>query len=147
MSLKNYKNGFGFTTIELVATIAIAAIVVTIVTLSFGKINDRQALDKSALNAVSVLNEARNLTLSSLNAERYGVRVLENSLVILPTYATTTLNSLTGIRNVNLNGGGNTVYFDKLTGRTSQSGTFEIYLKAATTTFRTININGNGVAQ
>ena len=141
-----YKNK-GFTILEMLMAIAIGAIVVTIITLSFGKLNSEQALDKSAMTVVSVLDEARSLTLASLNATRYGVRLEDSQVIILPTYATTTINALVGIRNINLNGGGDTVYFERLSGATLQSGTFEVYLKNSSTTFRTISINTNGLAE
>jgi len=137
----------GFTIIEILLGLAIMAITVTIVVLSFAKINEKQALDKSVLLVTSVLDLARTKTLAGEGALRYGVKLEEDQVVLLPTYATTTLNSLVGVRNVNLNGGGNTIYFERLTGETNQSGSFEIYLKNATTTYKTVNVNQNGLAE
>ena len=55
----------GYTLLELLIAIVIIAIAVTIVALSFSKLNKHSALDKSADLVVSVLNEARALTLAS----------------------------------------------------------------------------------
>lgn len=150
------KKSSGFTLLETLMVLAVAAIIITIVALSFGGLNASQALDKSVRNVISVLDEARNKTLSSSDDSRYGVR-LESGQVILfrgssyvstdPDNEVSELHSLVGIRNVSLSGGGTSVVFDRLTGATSQSGTFEIYLREASTTYRTISIARTGVVE
>lgn len=150
------KKSSGFTLLETLMVLAVAAIIITIVALSFGGLNASQALDKSVRNVISVLDEARNKTLSSSDDSRYGVR-LESGQVILfrgssyvstdPDNEVSKLHSLVGIRNVSLSGGGTSVVFDRLTGATSQSGTFEIYLREASTTYRTISIARTGVVE
>jgi prepilin-type N-terminal cleavage/methylation domain-containing protein len=146
----------GFTLLETLLVLAVAGILITIVTLSFGGVNASQALNKSAKNVVSVLDEARTKTFSSSDDSRYGVR-LEDSRVILfrgssyvstdPENEISELHALVGIRNISIAGGGASVVFDRLTGATSQFGTFEIYLKNATATYRTISIARTGVVE
>jgi|SRR3989344_7525463 len=126
----------GFTTIEIITAIAISGIVVTIVALSFGKLNDNRALDKAALTAISAFDEARSLALSSSDGNQYGVNIQSMAL-----------DQRVAVRNISLTGGGSNVYFKKLTGTTDQTGTFEIYLKASTTMYRKINIAATGLAE
>ena len=126
----------GFTLLEILFGIAILAIAITIVTLSFSKINENIALDKSVDIAILVLDEARSSALAAKSGSQYGVNI--ESLQ---------LNPLVGIRNISLSGGGTSVIFNKLTGATSQSGSFEIYLKETSTTYKTINISTTGIIQ
>lgn len=146
----------GFTLLEILLGLAVAGIMVTIVTLSFGGVNSAQALDKSARLVVSVLDEARSKTLSSADDSRYGVRIEEGRVILFkgssyvstdPENEVNDLNALVAIRNITLAGGGASVVFDRLTGATLQSGNFELYLKAAPTTFRTISIARTGVVE
>ena len=148
--------GGGYTLLETLVVVAISTIIITIVTLSFGGLNSAQALDKSVRNVLSVLDEARSQTLSSLDDSRYGVRI-EAARVILfkgssyvasdPENEEIELHSLVGIRDISLAGGGTSVVFDRLTGATSQFGSFELYLKEASTTYRTISIARTGVVE
>jgi prepilin-type N-terminal cleavage/methylation domain-containing protein len=146
----------GFTVLEILVAMGILGMAVTIVTLSFSRLNENQALDKSVDLAVSVLNEARSLTLSSVDSSRYGVNLESDQLVLFkgssfsssaPDNVTTSLNALVGIRNISLSGGGSSVVFDRLTGATNNSGTFELYLKNASTTYSTVTVNATGVVE
>ncbi len=146
----------GFTLLEILFAIAIITIAITIVTFSFSKLNSQQALDKSADLVVSTLNEARSLTLSSKGDSQYGVH-LEASQVVLfvgstysssaPTNVVTSINSLVGIKNITLVGGGADIIFKRLTGGTDQTGTLEVFLIANTGSFHTITISGTGVVE
>lgn len=135
---------------------AIAAALTTFVALSFSKVNETEALDKNADLVVSVLTEARSMTLSSINGYSYGVHFDENQVVLFQgnvynstasTNFPTSLNSLVGIQNVSLVGGGNEVLFNKLTGATAQSGTLQVYLQSATTTYKTVTISPTGITE
>src|SRR3989338_2100856 len=127
-----------FTVLEILVAIAIITLVVTIITISFSKLNSAQALDKSATLVTAVLDEARSLTLSSKGDSQYGV-YLEASQVVLfkgatysqpdPANVVTSLHSLVGLRNITLSGGGTSVVFKRLNGNTDETGTAEIFLK------------------
>lgn len=148
--------GQGFSVLEILVAVSIITLAVTIVTFSFSELNSKQALEKSATLVVSILNEARQLTLSSVGDSQYGVH-LEDSLVVLfegpaylssdPSNIVTELNSLVGIRDVVLSGGGTSVVFERLTGDTSQTGTAELFLKADPGTFLTVTVSGTGLAE
>jgi prepilin-type N-terminal cleavage/methylation domain-containing protein len=146
----------GFTLIEMLLAIVLLGIAVTFVVLSFGKLNAEQALDTSVESAVSVFSEARSMTLSSVNDSQYGVH-LESAQVVLfkgSSYSSsdsanvpTTLNSQVALRNITLSGGGSDVVFNRLTGATAKTGTFELYLKSATTTYKTLTVGATGLVE
>jgi prepilin-type N-terminal cleavage/methylation domain-containing protein len=146
----------GFTMMEVLMGLVIIGILVTIVSLAFGKVNSGQALEKAASSALSVLDEARTMTLSSVDGSQYGVRIEDAQLVLFrgasysaadPENVPSALNPLVGVRNVSLAGGGSSVVFQRLTGATTQYGSFEIYLRAATTTYKRITVSATGVSE
>ncbi len=144
----------GFTILEMIIAIGLIGIAVAIVSLSFSKINSNKALEASASLSASVITEARSKTLAGENAAQHGVYVGDDGLVSFRgatynpldmTNSSTTLNSLIGIRNINLAGGGRSIVFQKLTGVTTQSGSFEVYLKSDPTQFKLVSINQLGI--
>jgi len=156
MFIFNKLRNKGFTLIEVVLVLALGALVTGFVVLSFSKVNATEALDKNTDLVVSVLNEARTMTLSAIGDTRYGVHFDSNQVVRFQgtSYATTTssnvqstINTQVGIRNIALNGGGTNVAFDRLTGGTTQSGTIQIYLKSATTTYKTVTVSVTGLIE
>src|SRR3989338_319125 len=116
----------GFTIFEILFAVAILGIAITIVSLSFSNINQSTALEKSVDTAISVFNEARSLTLASKDRTSFGVRIEPSQLILVPT---------------------DTVTIKRLSGATDNFGTFEIYLKNATTTYHTITISATGITQ
>ncbi len=141
---------------ETLVAMVILGICITIVVLTFGKLKSSQALDKDAELVSSVITEARSLTLAGSSASRYGVNIQDSQIVLFvgDSYATATpsniitpLNSMVGIRNVSLNGGGTSLIFDRLTGSTSNFGTFEVYLRSATTSFKKISVGLTGIVE
>jgi len=146
----------GFTILEILIALAILAMALTVTFFSFSRFNSSQALDKSADAVISILEEARSRTLSSVGASQYGVELEEFEVVLFkgatysladPNNVITSLNTLVAIRNINLAGGGTSVVFKRLTGSTDEVGTAEIFLKASPTTFRTITISNTGVVE
>lgn len=146
----------GFSVIELLFAIAILSVAISIVVISFSKLNSSKALKQSASLITSVLNEARSLTLSSANGSQYGVH-FESSQVVLfkgasfspadPLNIPTEINPLVGIGDVELSGGGTNVVFRRLTGETAESGTIELFLKSSPETLLIITINAAGLAE
>ncbi len=128
----------GITLLEILFGIAIALGATTIVAISLTRVNQNAALETSVDTAISVLNEARAMTLASKNALPYSVSIEAGQLG---------LHTLTDVRNINIAGGGSTITFKRLTGSTDNYGTFEIYLKEATTTYKTIKIDATGIVE
>ncbi len=142
--------------LEIMFVVAIAALAVTIITISFYKLNSSQALDKAAALVVSTLDEARSLTLSSKDASQYGVHFEPSQVVLFKgaTYSPSDsgnvaadVHSLVSLRNITLSGGNTSVVFKRLTGNTDETGTVEIFLKAIPETFRTVIISGTGIVE
>ncbi len=146
----------GFTLLEILFTIVILSIIVTIVTFSFSRLNSSKALDGSANLVVSTLNEARTLTLSSVGNSQYGVHFADSEITLFkgstysssdPSNVATELNSLVGLRNIILFGGGMDIVFKRLTGRTDKSGTLQVFLKDSPENFLTITVSSSGVVE
>ena len=146
----------GFSLVEILFAIAIIAVAITIVSLSFSRLNSNIALESAQESVVTVFNEARSLTMLGKNEYQYGVNIQTSQLVLFrgtsyssgnATNVLVPLNAAVGIRNINISGGGSSVVFNRLTGATTNTGTFQIYLVDATTTAHTITINGTGVVE
>ncbi len=146
----------GLTLIEILVAVSIVALAVTIITISFSRLNSSQALDKSAILITSLLDEARSLTLSSKGDVQYGV-YFENSQAILfkgavysptdPDNVRVKPHALVEFGEIVLSGGGTSIIFKRLTGDTDQTGTIKVFLKSSPTTFRTITIGATGIVE
>lgn len=145
----------GFTLVELVAVLAIAAMLASIIVTSFSKFRSSKVLDTTTENILSVLSMARGDTISAQDGYQYGVH-FESSKVVKfrgATYSSGdsvneifTLDSAIEVSSIALSGAGADVVFDRLTGKTSQPGTVTVRIKNDTTKTRTITILGTGVA-
>lgn len=140
----------GFSLIEVLVVIAIVGVIIGIVTLPFMAFRQQQALQNSTNGLVAVLNDARTKTFAALNNTTYSV-YLTSSAAILFTgtvydSAAATNESYTFESPVtaswSLQGGGDTISFDRLKGSTSQYGTISLTLLGGAT--RTVTINALG---
>ena len=153
---KNFSLQKGFTLIEILIVITVLAMISTLIFASFSKFNSAQILNGTTQTVLSILDEARALTLASKNNLSYSVH-FETSKVVLfkgTTYSAsdtdndvTILNNRVTVSDISLNGGGSDVLFDKLTGKTSQSGTITITLTSDANRFKTIKIGTAGVSE
>ncbi|MBX4200413.1 hypothetical protein KW790_03075 [Candidatus Parcubacteria bacterium] len=146
----------GYTIFEVTIIIAIMVLLVIMVIASFYSFNSSQALDKSTLQVVTALNDARSSTVSSQGATQYGVHLQDDQAVIFKggTYSSSdannvsvTINSRVEITNISLTGGGSDVLFDRITGATTASGTLRVDIRATPTTYRTISISKTGIIE
>ncbi|TAL49355.1 hypothetical protein EPN83_01235 [Patescibacteria group bacterium] len=146
----------GFTVAELVVIIGIMALVLTLTYASFANLGKREVLDKEALQVVSILNEARSLTLASEGASQYGVH-FETAQVVLfrgfsysstdPQNKTVPLHDRVVISAINLTGGGSEVVFERLTGTTGESGTTTLSLKSDAGQTKSVVIFATGITE
>ncbi|MBI5798339.1 MAG: prepilin-type N-terminal cleavage/methylation domain-containing protein [Candidatus Yonathbacteria bacterium] len=143
----------GFTLLELLIVIAILAIIIASVLPSLINFSRSSLLNTETQEAVTLINRARLLSVSSKNDNRFGVHFEAGKLVLFQgaIYTTgvstneehvfdTRLTSTTTI-----NGGGSEVLFAKVTGSTSQNATTTLFV-VGTTASTTILIRQTGVA-
>ena len=146
----------GFSVAELLVVIAVIAILAALSASSFVNLNKTEAVDKTALLAISALDEARSLTLASKNSSQYGVH-FEDSKIVLFTGATYSsgdssnqvnlLNSVVRTSAINLTGGGNEVIFNRLTGATGENGSVTFSFRSDSTVTKTVTIYTTGAAE
>lgn len=146
----------GMTMIELLVALGILSFLFMMTTKTFQTANSGEALDTNALKVSAELNEARSLTLSSKNADQFGVHFATSSITLFEgtsfvsgsaTNTVSTLNPLVQISSITLSGGGSDVIFQRLTGKTSQSGTITLSLIGSPSSTKTITIYATGIVQ
>ena len=157
---KNFKNRkqkscSGFSLIEMIVAIAIGAVLVAAVVVSFSSFRNSKIVDISADQILSVINEARVKAVSSEDYSRFGVRFEANRVALFkgeifiepnPSNIETPLSSLVEISNISLNGGGSDIVFQKLTGKTSGYGSLRVRLKSDNNKYKTISVKSTGIA-
>jgi len=156
--MKKVFHNKGFSLIETLIVFAIIAIISAITYAAFSSLKNDEILKKEANNLVSILEDARSLTISGKDASNHGVffDILGNRTVSFagdsydpnsPANREYLLDSAVVILEVNLNGGGNEVVFKRLKGETENSGSVILGLSSATSTTETITIYPTGTVQ
>ncbi|MFA4890139.1 MAG: prepilin-type N-terminal cleavage/methylation domain-containing protein [Candidatus Paceibacterota bacterium] len=144
----------GFTVIEIAIVVVILAVLTAMAITSFSGFRQNQLLNSDVNKAVSIINEARSKTLSSQDFSQYGVHFETTKLALFkgatyvassPDNASSTLSSFIEISEISLAGEGSDVIFQKLTGKTDQSGAITFRVKADTSKTKTINISSTGI--
>jgi len=124
-----YKTGI--TIVELLIVFAIIAIMATVVFAQLAKTRENQVVKSAVADVLSVLNKARTQTLASLNSSEYGVRFESNKVIIFKgkVYSSSNLSNVitniispATISTITLIGGGAEIYFNRLSGAPSTSG-------------------------
>ncbi len=145
----------GFTAIELLITLSILVILTIIIFTSMNSFRNNKALQMVSEDILSLLDEARGDTLSAKDGYAYGVHFESSKIVLFrgTAYSSSDLNNKTvdvdnavDVYNISLVGGGQEIIFQRLTGKTSQTGTVMIRLKADTSKTKTVTIEASGVA-
>lgn len=146
----------GFTFIELVIVVAVMGLIVAIVIPTLSKFKEQQSLKNTVDDVVSLLNQARSDTLSSLAGTNYSVYFESNKATYFvgssfvagtPTNKVALFSDVADVPvqdGLTLNGGGSIVTFDRLTGATSQYGTIKIQLVADPTIYKVITVSKTG---
>lgn len=145
----------GFTVLEFLVSMSILVVLATIIFASVSTFRNNKGLQIVAEDILYLLNEGRNNTLSAKDYYSYGVHFEPSEITVFrgATYSSSDLNNKTvevdrsvEISNINLVGGGQDVLFQKLTGKTSQSGAVTIRLKSDNSKTKTIIIEASGVS-
>ncbi len=151
MNLLKYK---ATSLITILAIIAVMGLLVAIIVPSLTNSRQRQSLNGSTDDIVSLLVTARSQTLSSYNSRNYGVHFTSTSITLFtgPTYNVNatdnivkTLDTGVSLSTISLTGGGSDVIFDRLKGSTSQYGTIVVQVSGSVAYLKTITISSTGL--
>ncbi len=145
----------GLTLIEILMAISIIIVISSLALMSLSSFRSQQVLKSTTVDIMSILNKAKQNTLSSLNSTNYGVHFESGrvTLFVGPTYSqgigtneVTVFDQAVEIPTVGgINvGGGSDVVFERLTGETL-GGTIVVQLKSNTSKQKTITINKTGI--
>ena len=150
-----HRKNSGFSLIEIVIAMAIGAVLVAAIVVSFSSFRNSKIVDVSADQVLAVINEARVKTVSSEDYSRFGVH-FETSRVVLfkgdvftepnSSNTETPVSPLVEISNISLNGGGANLVFQKLTGKTGNYGSLRVRLKSDNNKYKTISVKSAGIA-
>lgn len=142
----------GITIIEALVIISIIGILVAIVISQFAKTRENQVLKSGVQDILSSINKARTQTLSSLDSSEYGIHFQSDQVIIFKGKVFSAgagdnesiiLTTPASISAISLTGGASDVYFNRLSGSPSKTGTVTI----STTSFnKIITISATGIA-
>lgn len=146
----------GITILEILMIIAIIVILIAVIVPNLANFRNERTLNNTTSDIISLLNEARNNTISSYNSNSYSVH-FESSRVVYftgsvfdnndSTNESVNLDSSVTIPasgGINLNGGGSDVNFARLTGDTNNYGTIIVRLTSDATKQKIITISKTG---
>src|SRR3989344_1590177 len=145
----------GFTFIELLVVIGMIAVLASGALIAYRAASGGIELKTNAFKIVDVLNLARQRTIASLGASSYGVHFEASQFVLFKGADYSALDSdnifyvlpdALEIADIVLVGGGSEVVFDRITGKTAQSGSLKARLASDTSKFKIINILSSGRA-
>lgn len=150
----------GFSIIEMMIVIVIVSIISAIVLVSLASFRNEQALKNTTVDIVSLLNKARQNTLSSLNSTNYSVHFESDKAVLFSgnTYSSgdsgnevinfSSVVTIPASGGINISGGGSNINFDRLTGSVSNGtidSTIVVQLVSDSSKNNTITISKIGI--
>ena len=143
----------GFSAIEILIVLVIVTILALIISNKYSSFRESQSLSNTVEEVIALIDEAHSRTLAGDNATTYSVR-LETSKAVLfagttytsgaSTNKTINIDSVVNLASISLNGGGQEIKFDAITGDTSQYGTFVVKLASSTTGQKTVTVSKTG---
>jgi len=125
----------GITLLEVMIVLAIIGILVAVTLPQFSKMRENQVLKNTVNDVVSVLNRTRSQTLASIDSSEYGVHFESDQVIIFKgtVYSVGALGnevvdivSPATISNISLTGGAVDIYFNRLSGAPSKTGTITV---------------------
>ena len=147
------QNSNGFTLIEILITIAIFAIILSIVIVATRSFSDTVNLDNAGKIIGTNIKLAKMRSVGALNDTNYGVRFEGDKITVFagdtfdvsdPTNKVVNLSDGVKISGISLAGGGVDLVFNRLTGTTNNAGTIEIELVNNSSEKKQIVINEEG---
>lgn len=134
--------------------IAIIALVSAVILGSFESLRTTKLLDTESAAVVTLLSDARERTLSSVNSSRYGVHIETARAVLFagtafvdgaPSNEARTLDARVSIANIALTGGASDIVFKRLSGEVSATGTIDIKLVSDPTLGIRVRVEQTGI--
>ncbi len=157
MSSSNQKSlAQGFSLIELIIVISIAMILMAISITTFFSVSDQQSLEKDVNYAIALVEKARLQTVNSKDNSQFSVRFATSSVILFqgPTFvagsSTNTIFNFSPkveIATINLSGGTQNTTFEKITGKSSATGTVKFRLKTNQSASTTIIMYKTGLVE
>lgn len=153
MFSKSKSKTRGVTLIEILIVIAIFAILSATVVTGFKHFSRKVSLDKVVADVRTILNEARTDSVSGYQNSGFGVRIASTTLTLFKgsSYSGSVDKTFETdypifIYSVDLENGGTDVVFEKLTGRTTDSGIVVIH-DPQSYRYATITIYATGIVE
>ena len=151
--MKKFFTNFtkGISVIEMLIVVAVIGILIAVVLPQFSGVKNAQVLNSATQDVFSTLNKARSQTWASLDSSEYGVHFQADKIVLFKgtSYSSSSADnedvnmiSPATISVISLTGGASNIYFSKLTGSPSVSGTVTISAGGKT---KTVTISGTGI--
>ncbi len=144
-----------FTLIEMLIVIGLMAVLFQVSITVFFSITKHQSLDKDVETAYSYLLKARNQTINGETNRNYGVRFSSTSVSLFQgtsySVASTTARydfaNKSYLDSISLTGGTYDVYFRKITGSPSATGTLIYKITSDSTIQKRVIIHGSGLVE
>ena len=144
----------GFTAVELLVVLSIVFIMASMAIPAFSRIINFTSIEGQAESIRSHIERARIFTLASKNNSSFGVifstttaRVFQGTTFVSASSSdqVMTLDTKESLININFSNGGNTIYFNKISGEPNATGTITVTAVANDLDRRTIVIYQTGV--
>jgi len=151
--MKNFYQK-GITLLEVIIVIAIVGILIAVVSPQFSKMKNSQIIKNASSDIVSSLNKAQSQTRASLNSSPYGVHFQSDKIIIFKgiNFSANDANnqninivSPAIISNIALTGGVTDIYFNRLTGLPSGTGTITVSISSDASLTKIITISATGL--
>lgn len=149
--MKNfYKKGISV--VELLVVFAVLAVIFSVVIPQFSKIREQQVLKSAVGDVLSSLNKAQTSTLASVDSSSYGVHFNSSGVIIFKGTVFSegsadneviNIISPATISTITLTGGGANIFFNRLSGAPSVTGSIVV---SSTNFTKTITISATGSA-
>lgn len=151
--IKNFYQK-GITLLEVIIVIAIVGILVAVVSPQFSKMKNSQIIKNASSDIISSLNKAQSQTRASLDSSPYGVHFQSDKIIIFKgiTFSANDANnqninivSPAIISNIALTNGATSIYFNRLTGLPSGTGTITVSISSDASLTKIITISATGL--
>jgi type II secretory pathway pseudopilin PulG len=145
MTIFSNKKQKGFSAIELIISIGLLVMISSLIFFSFNSLNNKQSLDKQVDFIKSSVNQTRTNAINSKNAVSQSINFSTNSI----TYDGKTINLENDISLMSNNTGTTTIYFSRISGFPSATGTLVYKLQKGNDVISTssIIINNLGIIE